>query len=367
MVRANTPSSTNACTWTWRSTTRQSVGSRRRRRREDPSHRGCAPRSEVPLAAWCRRPAAARTEASPLAREGHEPFRLAVATAKPREPASQEAAAQEPAELVLDEARHAGSLSEPRGLGPERLEVVADDGVDHRCARVAWRVVGKGHASPGVPTRCHVEARRPPRAGGQSPAARAQDLLAPASANLEDSRSPGRCSDPPTRTTSTMPGRPPRCCTLLDLLAVHCPAGLAAQPAVPAHECAFAPASPSSCHRSQSISISVPRPLGSMNTPKWPALLRSADERRHVGDALEVVEAVWLRDVVGAAEDVEHRRMQLGEVALGQSAQPGIRAGADDAAVLQHYGLDARVLPDLQRQQPAAAVPRRGNFRLSIF
>ena len=42
---------------------------------------------------------------------------------------------------------------------------------------------------------------------------------------------------------------------------VHRPAGLAAQPAVPAHECGLCPASPSSCHRSQSISISVPRPV----------------------------------------------------------------------------------------------------------
>ena len=60
-------------------------------------------------------PTAARTEAAPLARIGDEALSAAVSAAEPREASSQEAAAQERPEFVLNEPGKAIAL--PGGLG----------------------------------------------------------------------------------------------------------------------------------------------------------------------------------------------------------------------------------------------------------
>jgi len=74
-------------------------------------------------------PTATRAKTPPFARERDEPFRLALATAEPREAAGKESTPQERPELVLDKPGQPIAVTEARRLGPERLEVVAHDGV----------------------------------------------------------------------------------------------------------------------------------------------------------------------------------------------------------------------------------------------
>ena len=86
-------------------------------------------------------PAAAtgRAEAAPLAREGHEAIVAAVVAVQAKKAVGEDAAAQEGAEIVLDEVRR-GALASPRP-GEEGLDLLADDAVQERLLRRARCVV----------------------------------------------------------------------------------------------------------------------------------------------------------------------------------------------------------------------------------
>src|SRR4029453_9016033 len=80
--------------------------------------------------------AAARAEAPPFAREGHQALEGTRAAGHAREAAGERAAAEEVAELALDEARHAGAVGGGGHLCEEVFEVGADDPLQHsaRCS-----------------------------------------------------------------------------------------------------------------------------------------------------------------------------------------------------------------------------------------
>jgi hypothetical protein len=88
------------------------------------------------------------TEAASLAGEGHQALEGAVGTPKPREAMAQQAAREELAELLLDEARQAVPVAAVRDLPEEGLQVLADDGVEDEVFGVAGLVcaMGMGHA-----------------------------------------------------------------------------------------------------------------------------------------------------------------------------------------------------------------------------
>ena len=203
MVRANTPSSTRAWTCTWRFTdppkrwmtaipaprgsarpwscaqARRYRSTARCSKRATPPAQVVVPGQHVPDSVrdaqdplayryiWQHvidqvggafghsAPATARAEAATLAREGDEPFGLAVATAEPREAAGEETTPQERPELLLDEPRQPVAVPKPRRLDAERLEVVAHDGVQDRRARVSrgW-YSARTHTGTTVPGRC---------------------------------------------------------------------------------------------------------------------------------------------------------------------------------------------------------------------
>ena len=100
-----------------------------------------------------------------LARERHQAIASTSRAAEPREPARQDAAAQEPLEFVLDEARQAAVVA-AHGFGPETLEVLAHDLIDDARRRRLQSVRARRdttHAVPiasaGPPTR-NPESRR---------------------------------------------------------------------------------------------------------------------------------------------------------------------------------------------------------------
>lgn len=95
-------------------------------------------------------PAATGTEPASFARERHKPLGRTVRAPKPREAPGQEAAAQNPAELVFHEPREALTVAHSRGLGEETLDVLPDHGVQGRGTRIAWRVLDGGHAGIGA-------------------------------------------------------------------------------------------------------------------------------------------------------------------------------------------------------------------------
>jgi hypothetical protein len=74
-------------------------------------------------AAWAHRAA--------LARERHEAIQPAAGTVKPRKPARQAAAAQEPAKLLFDESRQLVSVVGAGRVGAKGLEVVPHDLIQH--------------------------------------------------------------------------------------------------------------------------------------------------------------------------------------------------------------------------------------------
>ena len=78
----------------------------------------------------CAAPAARRTEAAALAREGHEAVVAAVVAAQAQEAVRENAAAQEGAELLLDEVGR-GTVARSRSR-EERFELIADDAVEER-------------------------------------------------------------------------------------------------------------------------------------------------------------------------------------------------------------------------------------------
>ena len=59
--------------------------------------------------------------------------------------------------------------------------------------------------------------------------------------------------------------------------------------------------------------------------------------------------------------------MQLGEIALGQSAQPGIRAGADDAVFCSTTVLMRGSCPTFSASSPPQLFPDAATFEVSIF
>jgi hypothetical protein len=88
------------------------------------------------------------------------------------------------------------------------------------------------------------------------------------------------------------------------------------------------------------------------------------DRDRHVRDAVEVVHAVFVRDVFRSAEDVDRRRVDRREHVLAD-VHPwnGAPAGVEHARVLQHHRLHTRVVRDLERLQAATAPARQRDHR----
>ena len=89
-------------------------------------------------------PPTARTEASALAREGHETLERTLGTPQPREALGQHPAAEEVAELVLDEARQAAPVAAGRDFPQEGLQVLTNDGVEHGVLGVTGPIRGVG-------------------------------------------------------------------------------------------------------------------------------------------------------------------------------------------------------------------------------
>jgi len=80
--------------------------------------------------------------------------------------------------------------------------------------------------------------------------------------------------------------------------------------------------------------------------------------RGYVADAVEVVHAILVGDVRLAAQEVEHRAVELLQLALGghrHTALGGVGVlGIEEAAVADHDGRDARVGAVVERLQAAA-------------
>ena len=105
--------------------------------------------------------AATRTDGPALTGKRHQVIEPALSTAKPREPAGEEAAAEKPPELLLDKPRQGVALIDASRLGPERLEVIADHLMEHALRGRLRRVVWGGAA--------HAPRRREARATGATP------------------------------------------------------------------------------------------------------------------------------------------------------------------------------------------------------
>jgi len=76
-----------------------------------------------------------------MPRQGHQPFEGAVVAADAGEAAAVRPAAEEVAELPLDERRHARPVGAGCGSGEERLQVLAHHLVEDGSLRVAGRVL----------------------------------------------------------------------------------------------------------------------------------------------------------------------------------------------------------------------------------
>ena len=90
-----------------------------------------------------------RARRARLAGEGHEQVVAARVAVSAHESVGQDAAAQVAAKLLLHVARQRGLVS-LAGVGEERLEMVAHDGVEHRFGGTPW-TVGGGERGHGVP------------------------------------------------------------------------------------------------------------------------------------------------------------------------------------------------------------------------
>src|SRR5439155_7293385 len=101
-------------------------------------------------------PAAARAEASPLAREWHEALVGAVPASDAGEAAGERPAGQELAELALDELREAAAVAARGDLGEKGLEIFADDPVENGALRSPGLVADGTHA------RCTCQRRADP-------------------------------------------------------------------------------------------------------------------------------------------------------------------------------------------------------------
>lgn len=88
-------------------------------------------------------PAAAGTDRSPLAGKRYQSVQPAAGAAKLGEAAREEPAAQKAPELRLDEPRQSVTIARAARLGPERLEVIACDLVQHALRGRLRRIVGR--------------------------------------------------------------------------------------------------------------------------------------------------------------------------------------------------------------------------------
>jgi hypothetical protein len=126
---------------------RQSAVAQAIRPRQDPlAHRYLWPDlvDQIAGALGHPSPPAARTEAAPLAREGHEALEGAVGAPKPGEAMGEDSAREELAELLLDEAGQAMSVAPVGGFPPEGLQMFADDGMEDRVLGVAGLIPAMG-------------------------------------------------------------------------------------------------------------------------------------------------------------------------------------------------------------------------------
>ncbi|MFZ1058261.1 MAG: hypothetical protein WAP47_03600 [Candidatus Rokuibacteriota bacterium] len=105
--------------------------------------------------------AAARAEATALAGEGDQPLQGAGVAPEPREAVGEDAAGEELAELLLDEAGQAGAVGALGRCAEKGLQVGADDGVEDAALGVAW-AVGRAREDHGPQV-------RPKRGPGQCP------------------------------------------------------------------------------------------------------------------------------------------------------------------------------------------------------
>ena len=104
--------------------------------------------------------AAARTDRSGLARKRDQPVGATGATAKAGEAPREPPTAQEVAKLLLDEPGHPLAVALVPRLREERLEVIADDCVEHAPVGLARLVDGR-RRSHGVDVRMDRAARNP--------------------------------------------------------------------------------------------------------------------------------------------------------------------------------------------------------------
>jgi len=107
--------------------------------------------------------AATRTEAAPLARERHEPIGPAGIAPEPGEAAREEAAAQERAELGVDEPRQLLTTAQTGGFRAKRLDMLGHEAIEHRRGG-SHRAAHAGSLSPRLrpsgtpfPNRCAAQ------------------------------------------------------------------------------------------------------------------------------------------------------------------------------------------------------------------
>ena len=110
-------------------------------------------------------PAAARAHRPGFAGKRDQPVGATGATSKAGEAPGEPATAQEVAKLLLDEPGHALAVALVTRLCEERLEVIADNRVEHPPVGRA-RLVGGRRRSYGVDVRMDRAARNPPALRG---------------------------------------------------------------------------------------------------------------------------------------------------------------------------------------------------------
>jgi hypothetical protein len=109
-------------------------------------------------------PAAARAKASPLTGKRDQSIHAAATTSEPGESPGEPPTPEVRLELLFDEARQA-FVPQMDGLGPERLEMIAHDLVQHASTGIARRVLDRrqGHAIDSGRSRATRRSRRFPR------------------------------------------------------------------------------------------------------------------------------------------------------------------------------------------------------------
>src|SRR5687768_13233242 len=161
------------------------------------------------------------------------------------------------------------------------------------------------------------------------------------------------------RRSARRPSTPSVAAPVAELLALQGPLAVAAQPAVVAHEPL----------RTARITAQLPLEPADGDRRGGPAIRfvegaavadrKIGDGHRHVGDPREVVHAVGVGDVGGAALDVDHRRVQcLQHILADADASHGGGPVVQHAAVVDDQRLDPWVLRDLERLYGSATPSR---------